>query len=167
MPYLPTPNAFLEQSSLLLEAYPDNTRITTKYSYPSSTSSSQSRNKNNKNKISKSKPATTETSESTTATTTTVATLTLKTYNPVTGICLKYKTNKAAEVGRLISGLGKLAAGLKIGADEAVAAAPPVTAGAGQDVEMIDAPQQPAVQSQSQTAGGGGGGKKKKGKGKK
>lgn len=26
MPYLPTPNAFLEQSSLLLEAYPDNVR---------------------------------------------------------------------------------------------------------------------------------------------
>ena len=39
------------------------------------------------------------------------ATLTLKTYHPDSGICLKYRTDKAAEVGRLVSGLGKLAKG--------------------------------------------------------
>ena len=34
------------------------------------------------------------------------ALLTLKTYDPVSGICLKYKTDKAAEVGRLVASLG-------------------------------------------------------------
>ncbi|KAF3394951.1 hypothetical protein DPV78_008569 [Talaromyces pinophilus] len=166
MPYLPTPNAFLEQSSLLLEAYPDNTRITTKYSYPKPS------NKDNTRKISKRKPTSSTTtnnedsaSTTTTTQTTTFATLTLKTYNPVTGICLKYKTNKAAEVGRLISGLGKLGAGVKItsATEETVAAAAAATATT--EVEMADAPA--AIAAPAASAGGGGGGKKKKGKGKK
>ena len=33
--------------------------------------------------------------------------MTLKTYDPVSGTVLKYRTDKAAEVGRLIAGLGK------------------------------------------------------------
>ncbi|TAQ87420.1 hypothetical protein B7494_g4239 [Chlorociboria aeruginascens] len=36
-------------------------------------------------------------------------TLVLKTYDPVSGATLKYETNKAAEVGRLIQILGRLA----------------------------------------------------------
>ena len=35
------------------------------------------------------------------------ALLTLKTYDPVSGTCLKYKTDKAAEVGRLVTSLGR------------------------------------------------------------
>jgi Signal recognition particle 9 kDa protein (SRP9) len=122
--------------------------------------------------VSKPKPApnTSEQTSTTTTTTATFATLTLKTFNPATGICLKYKTNKAAEVGRLISGLGKLAAGVKIGAEEV-----PVAAAVGQDVEMSDVQAQPqpaASQGQTQTqtqtqTQAAGGGKKKKGKGKK
>ncbi|QKX59264.1 uncharacterized protein TRUGW13939_06396 [Talaromyces rugulosus] len=132
-----------------------STRITTKYTYPSSSSSSSSTSKQ------------TTTQDPSTSTNTPIATLTLKTFNPVTGICLKYRTNKAAEVGRLISGLGKLAAGTKIEpssaaaaglGDESVPAAVP--AAASGDVEMTDAP--------GVGAGAGGGGKKKKGgKGKK
>jgi hypothetical protein len=34
--------------------------------------------------------------------------LDLKTYDPESGACLKYRTNKAAEVGRLIASLGRL-----------------------------------------------------------
>ena len=34
------------------------------------------------------------------------ALLTLKTYDPISGTCLKYKTDKAAEVGRLVASLG-------------------------------------------------------------
>lgn len=37
------------------------------------------------------------------------AKLILKTYDPQSGICLKYKTSKAAEVGRLIQMLGSMA----------------------------------------------------------
>lgn len=36
------------------------------------------------------------------------AVLCLKTYDPASGVCLKFKTDRAAEVGRLINGLGKL-----------------------------------------------------------
>lgn len=34
--------------------------------------------------------------------------LTLKTYDPDSGVVLKFKTDRAAEVGRLINGLGRL-----------------------------------------------------------
>lgn len=36
------------------------------------------------------------------------ATLTLKTYDPESGVVLKFKTDRAAEVGRLIHGLGRV-----------------------------------------------------------
>lgn len=36
------------------------------------------------------------------------ATLTLKTYDPESGVTLKFKTDRAAEVGRLINGLGRV-----------------------------------------------------------
>jgi len=89
------------------------------------------------------------------------ATFTLKTYDPVSGTCLQYETNKAAEVGRLIGNLGRLG--------RHMAALPEVTedlsAPAGgegtstpkieADIKMEDAPEQKA---------GGGGKKKKKGK---
>lgn len=32
----------------------------------------------------------------------------LKTYCPESGVCLQFKTDKAADVGRLITGLGRL-----------------------------------------------------------
>ncbi|KAE8165270.1 signal recognition particle 9 kDa protein-domain-containing protein [Aspergillus tamarii] len=148
MPYLPTSQAYLEQSALLLEAYPNDTRITTKYNFPSSQ-----------------KPKPTE--ESTTPTAP-IASLTLKTYNPTSGICLKYRTNKAAEVGRLITSLGKLAGGANVAALGLGNAAAAPVAQAGGDVEMTDAPEEgtgsaPAAKTEGNK---GGKGKKKGGKGK-
>ncbi|KAL1855987.1 hypothetical protein Plec18167_000391 [Paecilomyces lecythidis] len=168
MPYLPTSQAFLEQSSLLLEAYPESTKITTRYSYPSRSPKSHPR----------SKPKVTDpaaTADSNTQTTLTpIATLTLKTYHPPTGICLKYKTNKAAEVGRLITGLGKLAAGAKVKDLGTSATTAPAVGG---DVEMADAPTATATvddsaaaatatKTDSGTGAKGGKSKKKGGKGK-
>ncbi|PLB44395.1 hypothetical protein P170DRAFT_440697 [Aspergillus steynii IBT 23096] len=162
MPYLPTPQAYLEQSALLLEAYPDTTRITTKYSFPSH------------------KPKTTSTTdaaptESQPQTSTPVATLTLKTFNPSAGLCLKYRTNKAAEVGRLITSLGKLAGGADVASLGLGAAA----AAPAADVEMADAPEEgtatPTTAAANAAAAGaaktesnnkGGKSKKKGGKGK-
>lgn len=37
------------------------------------------------------------------------ASLTLRTYDPVSGSCLKYGTDKVTELGRIVAGLGKLA----------------------------------------------------------
>jgi hypothetical protein len=34
--------------------------------------------------------------------------LILKTFDPKSGVCLKYQTDKAAEVGRLVASLGRL-----------------------------------------------------------
>ncbi|KAL3451891.1 signal recognition particle 9 kDa protein-domain-containing protein [Aspergillus insuetus] len=130
-PYLPTSAAYLKESSLLLQAYPDSTLITTKYTFPAKTSSKSS------------KPSTNPESTSTTTSTTPLASLVLKTYNPTSGICLKYRTNKAAEVGRLITALGLLAGGADIslldgavpaagavGGEEEGASVTPTTAGA-------------------------------------
>ncbi|PGH36910.1 hypothetical protein GX50_00144 [[Emmonsia] crescens] len=177
MPYLSTSQEYLEQSALLLQAYPDTTRITTKYSYPSSKKSTTA--PSSQPTTTKSKPSTTETPTTSAQTqsqsqsqtqsqTPTPATLTLKTFHPTSGICLKYRTNKAAEVGRLIVGLGKLASGAPV--VETTAAA-----GTAGDTEMVDAPT-PAAPASAPGPGAGAGGKgpsggggksKKKGKGKK
>lgn len=77
------------------------TRITTKYHIPSASSIST-------------KPTTTTTDASTTTTTEPklaqqpTAYLELKTYDPISGTTLKYKTDKAAEVGRLVAAMGSL-----------------------------------------------------------
>ncbi|KAL5343066.1 signal recognition particle 9 kDa protein-domain-containing protein [Aspergillus crustosus] len=98
-PYLATSASYLKESSLLLQAYPNSTRIVTKYTYlkPSQSKSPKS-------------PAEDPASDKTP-----LANLVLKTYTPEAGICLKYRTNKAAEVGRLITALGLLAGGADLG----------------------------------------------------
>ncbi|KAJ5587386.1 uncharacterized protein N7459_003151 [Penicillium hispanicum] len=168
MPYLPTSQEFLEQSAQLLEAYPDTTRITTKYSFPTERPANQAkRQKSQSKRADASAPA-----ETPSAPVVPVAALTLKTYNPSTGICLQYRTNKVAEVGRLMTGLGKLAGGADVAS---LGLSAPGVAGAG-DVEMLDAPAvgdeaappAPAAAQNQQQGGakGQGKGKKKGGKGK-
>lgn len=92
----------------------------------------------------------------------------LKTFNPGTGVCLKYRTNKHQEVSRLMIGLGKLAGGADV-------ASLGLAGAGGGDVEMVDAPEEgtstpaPAAGAGAagqQAKGGQGKGKKKGGKGK-
>lgn len=88
----------------------------------------------------------------------------IKTYDPESGVVLKYRTTKAAEVSRLIqSSLGCLGRGMAAmpepPAEEAMADAPP--AGVATETDAKGTPT-----AQGQPSGGGGGGKKKK-KGKK
>ncbi|CEJ58609.1 hypothetical protein PMG11_07261 [Penicillium brasilianum] len=135
MPYLPTSQAFLEQSAQLLEAYPDTTRITTKYHFPTETPGARAkRSKSQAKKAATTSPDTQPASTQPQATGP-IAALTLKTYNPTTGIVLQYQTNKIAEVSRLITSLGKLAAGADVASLGLSGAG-----GAGGDVEMVDAP---------------------------
>ncbi|GKZ33072.1 hypothetical protein AbraIFM66950_002847 [Aspergillus brasiliensis] len=163
MPYLATSQSYLEQSSLLLQAYPD-ARITTKYTFPRTTPTPTS---------TKQQQSTTQSPEADTDPKPRIATLELKTYHPGSGICLKYRTNKGAEVGRLITSLGKLAAGADV---EGLGLSNPTASAPAGDVEMGDAP---AAIAEGQTVGGGesnagaggaggkgGKGKKKGGKGK-
>ncbi|KAK7753517.1 hypothetical protein SLS62_004592 [Diatrype stigma] len=171
MPYYATSQEWLHQSSLLLEARPSTTRITTKYSIarpkPRKTPSSTS------TETTKAAPTTTAAAEKPPR-----GALTLKTYDPVSGATLKYRTTKAAEVSRLILSLGRLGsrmAGLPGGGpgeDEVMA---DVGAGAGAAVERAGTPAAAATEKepsggsskgtgQPQQQQGGGKGKKKRGK---
>ncbi|KKK23739.1 hypothetical protein P175DRAFT_0554749 [Aspergillus ochraceoroseus IBT 24754] len=170
MPYLPTSQSYLEQSSLLLQAYPDTTRITTKYTFPSASTPSSLSSPSTRTQQSHPPPSDPQAGGPPTSTQSN-ATLTLKTFNPEAGICLKYQTNKAAEVGRLITSLGKLAAGADVsvlgGSSAAVAVG---GGGAAGDVEMVDAGEEGVATATATTttaAGKGGKSKKKSEKGKK
>lgn len=161
MPYLPNINSYLHQSSLLLEAYPTTTRITTKYSLPraqklksavadsktppdGSTDVAENRNHGRERQP----PS---------------ATLTFKTYETTAGICLKYETNKSAEVGRLMTGLGRLAKGGILEEPSVPVVGVEAKESKGDHMMNIDAPA-PKVEKVTDTSGGGGKAKKKKAK---
>lgn len=165
MTYFTDLHTYLHQSSLLLQAYPKTTRITTKYSQPRKTKPAKEENKpDDGSGRTKREPS---------------ATLTLKTYHPESGICLKYATDKAAEVGRLVTGLGRLAKGeiieLPTGAEGDNAGAGIVIGGGANvsgggpaqgDKMDVDAPAQAEAKTVTQMAQGqqqqGGAAKKKK-----
>ncbi|KAI0014093.1 signal recognition particle 9 kDa protein-domain-containing protein [Xylariaceae sp. FL0662B] len=169
MPYYATSQEWLHQSSLLLEARPNTTRITTKYhiSKPSS--------KRRKSK------STSEPAAASATTTPPRGSLTLKTYDPHSGVCLKYRTTKAAEVSRLVLSLGRLGGRMAAlpapeAADEVMADVPAAAeagssrAGTPAVGEGAGAPAPPGKtqgQGQQQQGGGAGGGAGGGGKGKK
>ena len=97
------------------------------------------------------------------ATTPTTAILVAKAFDPVGGVCLKYETNRAAEVGRLILGFQELG--------QLMQNVPPTVkrkASSGEEmkgepmaVEPVQKTETPVASTPNQT---GGGKKKKKGK---
>ncbi|KAI1007669.1 hypothetical protein K3495_g553 [Podosphaera aphanis] len=98
MPFLETAQEWLTQSRLLLLARPSSTRITTKYTLPRhGTARRGTRRCGGPEGAGAAAPT---------------ATLTLKTFDPVSGVTLKYATHKAAEVGRLVQIMGRLARGM-------------------------------------------------------
>ncbi|KAI1437752.1 signal recognition particle 9 kDa protein-domain-containing protein [Xylaria sp. CBS 124048] len=111
MPYYKSSQEWLHQSALLLEARPNTTHITTTYHQTDKISTSRKRQiRREQQRRLETTPNQPTSTTTTTATTTAVprASLTLKTYDPHTGTCLKYRTTKAAEVSRLILSLGQL-----------------------------------------------------------
>jgi hypothetical protein len=188
MPYFSDQNTFLHQSSLLIQAYP-TTRITTKYSLPRKPNPHSRTPAKSKTTASKPDAISATDTESPPASTQKEkrersATLTLKAYHPESGICLKYRTDKAQEVGRLLNGLGRLAKKEVIekptltpagGQNEVDGDKMDVDGGAGVTTsvkaeEKVVTGTPAAVQTggqQEQQSGGGGGGKGKKKKGKK
>ncbi|KAL1626901.1 hypothetical protein SLS56_006629 [Neofusicoccum ribis] len=158
MPYFTTSAEWYEQSKLLLEARPTTARVVTKYSILK-----RKTTKDRKRQPTTSDPAAAAQTPAAQAPAAPQAALILKTYDPASGVCLKYQTTKAAEVGRLIASLEKLS--------RTMAALPDVS----DDVAMLDAPAaeqgtgtntpnpEPAAKPDSKPAQGGGK-KKKKGK---
>ncbi|TFB01765.1 hypothetical protein CCMA1212_006216 [Trichoderma ghanense] len=178
MPYFKTSQEWLDHSVALLEARPSQTRVTVRYSIKPV-------------KPRKSTATTTSTTDQDTAnapdaTTSTTSTpppatakpprgsLVLKTYDPVGGVTLKYRTTKAAEVTRLMGAamgrLGKAMAGVQDVVEEEMRDADAVVAegdaGAQQQQGQgqKEGQQGQQQQQQQQQQGGGGGKKKKKGK---
>jgi hypothetical protein len=95
--------------------------------------------------------------------------LIIKTYDPVSGVSLKYKTSKAAEVGRLVQmlgGLGRKMAALPPAEEAVVAEGGEPMAGvvATEGGSGAQTPVPAATGQQGGNAVGGGKGKKKKGK---
>lgn len=144
--------------------YPQ-TRITTKYTIAHAADSPKAPIKKS-SRAQKTRLASTQAIATSTESTPPVrATLILKTYDPVSGATLKYSTNKAAEVSRLIQIVGRLArpmAGLAEVKEEAMPDADPVE-GTGTATPAVEQSQEKpkAVASQGQS------GKKNKKKGKK
>ncbi|KAI1124998.1 hypothetical protein F5Y10DRAFT_248074 [Nemania abortiva] len=174
MPYYATSQEWLRQSTLLLEARPSTTRITTTYHLTDKTGTSKKRQKRRQQEAS-SATSTTTTTPSAAAPR---ASLTIKTYDPHSGACLKYRTTKAAEVSRLILSLGQL--GRKIAALPTDTDAVMADAGAAEEVGTPGVVEKaegsggvgtsgakPPAQAQGQQQGGGGGGKGKKKRAKK
>ncbi|KAK4068204.1 uncharacterized protein Triagg1_7447 [Trichoderma aggressivum f. europaeum] len=134
-----------------LEVAEDDTRVTAKYSIKPV-------------KTRKADPSSADESSSPSDPKPPRGSLVLKTYDPVSGVALKYRTTKAAEVTRLMYAamgrLGRAQAGVQDVPEETM-----------QDADAVETPQgeqtpQQTPQQQQGAAGGGGGGKKKK-KGKK
>ncbi|PHH77202.1 hypothetical protein CDD80_818 [Ophiocordyceps camponoti-rufipedis] len=182
MPYFSTSQEWLDQSALLLEARPTTvtcplfykqdrttadenpqTRVTTRYSIKA-VKPPRDQTPTDKDNDTPRPPR---------------ASLVLKTYDPVSGVTLKYRTTKAAEVSRLVhASLGRLARTMAALPDAATAAdnagglpeepmpdAPPV---AGLDVSSaVSGREGKDVQgsaSRQQSQVGGAGHKKKKGR---
>ncbi|PSS12990.1 hypothetical protein M430DRAFT_143510 [Amorphotheca resinae ATCC 22711] len=170
MPYLDKAETWLTQSTLLLQARPSTTRITTKYTLldPSKPSKSASRKPKPSTKANNPEdPASAPSTTPAPASEPIRATLTLKTYDPASGTTLKYSTTKAAEVSRLIQILGRLGrpmAGLpEVKEDIAMVDATPAESGSGVATPVLETPGAAA----GKPGQGGGGAKKGKKKGKK
>ncbi|KAI4214211.1 MAG: hypothetical protein LQ351_003296 [Letrouitia transgressa] len=111
MPYFLDSQTWLQQSLLLLSARPTTAHITTQYRISPAPKASVSASA----LASKQPPVSTSTSTPTppigpgagAGAPTSRAHVILKTYDPASGVCLKYRTDKAAEVGRLVGALAR------------------------------------------------------------
>ncbi|KOS19090.1 Uncharacterized protein ESCO_001117 [Escovopsis weberi] len=159
MPYFKTSQEWLDQSILLIEARPSTTRVTTRYAIKPV-------------KPRKARPASEPPADPSSQTQTETqapapapapakpprAALVLKTYDPASGVTLKYRTTKAAEVTRLVAAalgrLGRAMAGMQEVPEAEMADATTTTTAAAAE----------EGQQQQQQQQQGGGRKKKKGR---
>ncbi|RPA81198.1 hypothetical protein BJ508DRAFT_362020 [Ascobolus immersus RN42] len=140
-----TPQQFLEESLLLIRAHPATTKTTTTYA-SASTLPSAPHPQPTTNKVTKRKKRR-------------VPTLTIKTYDPISGSVIVFKTDKIADVGRVVTSLARVArsmGGLPDVEDKEEEAFTPATA-------KEAAPTTPAA-TPAPAATASGKGKKKKGK---
>ncbi|KAB2581124.1 Signal recognition particle SRP9 subunit [Lasiodiplodia theobromae] len=163
MPFFASSAEWFEQSRLLIEARPTTARVVTKYSIIK-----RKTTKDRKRQVATGDTANSDATHKPTAGAPAQApappqaALTLKTYDPASGVCLKYQTTKAAEVGRLIACLDRCARAMaalpSAPEDTAMPDAPAAEQGTG-----TNTPNPEPTKTESKPAQGGGK-KKKKGK---
>ncbi|KAH6604030.1 signal recognition particle [Trichoderma cornu-damae] len=154
MPYFKTSQEWLDHSVALLEARPSQTRVTARYSIkaarPRKPSDPTARSADEESAAAAAVAAAASDAKPPRGS------LVLKTYDPVSGVTLKYRTSKAAEVTRLMYAamgrLGRAMAGVQDVPEETM-----------QDADAAGETAQ-GEQTAQQGAAGGGGKKKKKGK---
>ena len=122
MVYLTVSQAWLDESLLLLQARPNTARVTTTYTPNPPQKKRKLNPRRHKQDADKgaeknSQKDAANTTESEGEAPAPPATLTMKTFDPASGVCLKYKTQKQQEVGRLI-GVGGLAGIARVMAGE-------------------------------------------------
>lgn len=180
------PRPILPPVPLTDQLLPSQTKISTKYTLPKPTAAHAKSAARRASKAAASAATSSETTAASALTpaATSKAVLTLRTYDPVSGTVLKYQTDKQAEVGRLIAGLGRCARTMAALPEEAemaqeaeqdggqgpVGAAVEKVVGAVVSAEgtpRAGTPVQGGQQQQQQGKAGGGAGKKKGKKGKK
>ncbi|KAJ9152163.1 hypothetical protein NKR19_g4629 [Coniochaeta hoffmannii] len=163
MPTYAKSEDWLLQSSLLLEARPETTRITTRYTI-----------RPHIRRTKKSSPPPSSSSDAP-STNPPRGHLELKTYDPVSGACLKYRTVKLAEVGRLMQLLGNRLARTQAGVpvredgeagEDVVMADAAGEAGSGVATPVGGGGEKGVADKAAGGGGGGGGGKGRKKKGK-
>ncbi|KAK4106900.1 hypothetical protein N658DRAFT_491525 [Parathielavia hyrcaniae] len=194
MPYYEKAEDWLHQSALLLQARPSTTRITTRYHLkparriPKANKKQQDQQQQDASQTTPEQQSQSKSQSQSQAHNTDKEEkpprghLVLKTFDPRSGITLKYKTSKAAEVGRLVQMLGSLGkdmAGVKgqqqeedvvmgdvsgAGAAGGGGLTPLEGEGSGVQTPVAAEKQVPQGSSGQGGAGGGGKGKKKKGK---
>ncbi|KAM0722226.1 hypothetical protein Q7P37_001667 [Cladosporium fusiforme] len=165
MVYLSTMEEWQQQATLLFQARPATARITTKYHIPNLESAKYASKKRKRTAATEENKEEEKAGED--APRVPRGTLEVKAYDPESGVTLKFKTEKSADVGRLIAGLGRVGRYM---------AALPEKAEAPQDATMEDAPAAEGAEAKDEptaqetkpappaTGGAGGGKKKKKGK---
>ncbi|EFW98821.1 hypothetical protein CMQ_4673 [Grosmannia clavigera kw1407] len=167
-----TSQEWLRQCTLLVEARPQTTKITSRYSVKPKPARRVKRAAAAGSEEAPSAGAAKQTAAAPAAHTSQNprAKLVLKAVDPASGVCLRYETTKAAEVSRLVQLLGQLsrrqaglAAAQETAEDVAMTEAEPTAASTPTPAGQTPT-QAPAPAPQQQQTGGGGKGKKKKGK---
>ncbi|TID18763.1 wd repeat [Venturia nashicola] len=163
--YLSTADEWLQQSSLLLIAYPTSTKITTKYTIPNPSKIKSRKRKTRDDEAEPSSEAPAETSAESQQPV--VASLTVRSFDPVSGACLQYKTSRGWEVGRIVANLGRLGrhmAALPEVAEDTTTLDVVKKEGDGGSRPHTPVPEGSKPATDAKAGQGGGGKKKKKGK---
>lgn len=165
MGYEATLAEFHRRTVQLAQAYPDSARLALRYHVRSSSEQQRAHKRRRRAGPSAAGPAPEQSSEGAPPEREPVAFVVLRMYEPHSGVCIQYRTDKLAEIGRVSSVQGSIAAILS-GNAEALPAMmnldAPATAKEEMEVEAAPPPPAVATPAEQKTTAKAGGKKGKK-----